>query len=135
MFCRLIIWRAKLDFDIIEILFKMDSGKQIKRDAICFRFLFPHPFMFCGFEFIRFFFFQKSNPSVDVGYIISVVSVNMQLKELAFILSYTERSQRLVKSNCYFKLSEHYIPSYIFVIICLINHSCHYCLPLMGGSC
>lgn len=56
MFYRLIIWRAKLDFDIIEILFKMDSGKKIKRDAICFRFLFPHPFMFCGFEFIRLFF-------------------------------------------------------------------------------
>lgn len=61
MFCRLIIWRAKLDFDIIEILFKMDSGKKIKRDAICFRFLFPHPFMFCGFEFIRFF-FSKIKP-------------------------------------------------------------------------
>ena len=28
MFCRLIIWRAKLDFDIIEIVFKMDSGKK-----------------------------------------------------------------------------------------------------------
>lgn len=28
MFYRLIIWRAKLDFDIIEILFKMDSGKK-----------------------------------------------------------------------------------------------------------
>lgn len=40
-FCGLLIWRAKLDFDIIGIVFKMDSEK--KSDAICFRFLIPSP--------------------------------------------------------------------------------------------
>lgn len=53
-FWRLLIWRAKLDFDIIGIVFKMDSGEKIR----CHLFQissFPTRFMFYGFVFIRLF--------------------------------------------------------------------------------
>lgn len=58
--CGLLIWRAKLDFDIIGIVFKMDSGKKNQMPSVSDS-LFPHPFMFYGFECIRLF-FKNKNP-------------------------------------------------------------------------
>lgn len=59
-FWRLLIWRAKLDFDIIGIVFKMDSGKKLRCHLFQIPSL-PTPFMFYGFVFIRLF-CKNKNP-------------------------------------------------------------------------
>lgn len=59
-FCRLLIWRAELDFDSIGIVFKMDSGKKLREIPSVSDSLFPHPFIFRGSEFIRLFFKNKN---------------------------------------------------------------------------
>lgn len=59
-FCRLFIRRADLDFDIIGIVFKMDSGKKLRAMPSVSDSLFPRPFIFCGSELIRLFFKNKN---------------------------------------------------------------------------
>lgn len=127
MFCRLF---GELNWILTLLrLFKMDSGKKKFKEMPFVSDSYSLTFIFCSFEFIRFFFFKIKPLSRFRLYNSSCISEHVA-KRICILYWVTQK----VKSNCYFKLSEHYIPSCIFVIICLINHSCHYCLPLMGGK-